>query len=178
MNRTIRLLLKTCMQPSAICYLQNHPPSNRKGKYVLFSATSRAHWFSYHRLLDIKHVVIVTYFFRGNLLSPHRLHFPKGRVAHTTAFGGQVVDHWLELKIAQSANASTMQEDPNLYSWMLPTNSVCHLLATGRDGQGDRNGSADNFIHMTDNSIWIHKWIIPVVTESLNLAWALSYPWQ
>ena len=33
------------------------------GKFVLCNDASRA-----HRLLDIKHMVIVTYFFRGNLL--------------------------------------------------------------------------------------------------------------
>ena len=45
---------------------------------------------------------------------------------HTpTAFGGPVVDHWLEWKVAQTANASAMQdrsimqEDPNLYSKVL-----------------------------------------------------------
>ena len=44
---------------------------------------------------------------------------------HTTAFDGPVVDHWMEWKIAQTANApamqdpSTMQEDPNLYSRVL-----------------------------------------------------------
>ena len=42
--------------------------------------------------------------------------------AHTTAFDGPVVDHWVEWKIAQTVNASTMQdrsamqEDSNLYS--------------------------------------------------------------
>ena len=48
-----------------------------------------------------------------------------GERAHTTAFDGPVVDDWLEQKIAQSANASTMQdrsamhEDTNLYSRVL-----------------------------------------------------------
>ena len=67
-------------------------------------------------------MVIVTYFFSGNLLLPHRLlfpflymHFPTDRTVHTTAYDGPVVDHWWERKIAQAANASTMQEDPNLY---------------------------------------------------------------
>ena len=46
-----------------------------KGKFVLFNDASRTHWFSYHQLLEIKHMVIVTYFFRGNLPSPHRLLF-------------------------------------------------------------------------------------------------------
>ena len=45
------------------------------------------------------------------------MHFPTGRTAHTTAFDGPVVDHWLEGKIAQTANAPAMQaqsDDPNL----------------------------------------------------------------
>ena len=71
-------------------------------------------------------MVIVTYFFRGNLLSPHRLLFPISnkesfictfpQTAHTTAFDEPVVDHSLEWKIAQIADASAMMEDPNLYS--------------------------------------------------------------
>ena len=45
-----------------------------KKESVLFNDTSRAHWFSYDRLLDVKHIYgIVTYFFRGNPLLPHRL---------------------------------------------------------------------------------------------------------
>ena len=45
--------------------------------------------------------------------------------SHTIAFDEPVVDHWLEGKIAQIENASAMedqsamQEDPNLYSWVL-----------------------------------------------------------
>ena len=38
------------------------------------------------------------------------MHFPTARTAHTTAFEGPVVDHWMEWKIAQTANASTMQD--------------------------------------------------------------------
>ena len=37
---------------------------------------NKAIWFSYHWLLDIKHMVIVTYIFRGNLPLVHRLLFP------------------------------------------------------------------------------------------------------
>ena len=48
----------------------------QKGKFVLFNDSSRAHWFSYHQLLDINHIVIVPYFFRGNPLSPCRLLLP------------------------------------------------------------------------------------------------------
>ena len=53
------------------------------------------------------------------------MHFSIDRTAHTTAFDGPVVDHWLEWKIAQTANASAMQDrsamqdDPNRYSWVL-----------------------------------------------------------
>ena len=53
------------------------------------------------------------------------MQFPKNRTAHTTYFDGPVVDQWLECKIGQTANAYTMQdraalqEDPNLYSWVL-----------------------------------------------------------
>ena len=78
--------------------------------------------FSYHRLLDVKHMVLLTYFFRGNQLSPQRLlvpisskgsfimHFPGDSTAHTTAFDGPVVDHCLERKIAQTANESAIQD--------------------------------------------------------------------
>ena len=79
-------------------------------------------------------MVIVTYIFRGNPLSAHRLrisdkqqgifymHFPTDGRAHTTAFDGPIVDHWLEQKIAQTANESAVQdqsamhEDTNFYS--------------------------------------------------------------
>ena len=47
-----------------------------KGKFVLFIDASRAHQFSYHLLLDITCMVTLTYFFRGNPLTPHRLLFP------------------------------------------------------------------------------------------------------
>ena len=36
----------------------------------------RAHWFSYHWLLDVKHMVILTYLFQGNLMLPQRLLIP------------------------------------------------------------------------------------------------------
>ena len=38
------------------------------------------------------------------------MHFPTGRTAHTTAFDGSIVDHWLEWKIAQIANESALQD--------------------------------------------------------------------
>ena len=55
------------------------------------------------------------------------MHFPTDKTAHNTAFDGPVVDHWLERKMAQTANASAnamqdrsaMQEDLNHYSWVL-----------------------------------------------------------
>ena len=46
------------------------------------------------------------------------MHFPTEKTAHTSLYE-PVVDHWLERKITQTANASTMQEDPNLYSGVL-----------------------------------------------------------
>ena len=83
----------------------------------------------------------MTQFFTGNLLSPHRLqegifymdphrlqqgifymHFPTDKATDTTAFDGRVVDHWLERKIAQNANAFDVQnrsDDPNLCRWEL-----------------------------------------------------------
>ena len=37
------------------------PGTQTKGKFVLFNGISRALWFLCHRLLDIKHMVIVTF---------------------------------------------------------------------------------------------------------------------
>ena len=85
----------------------------RKRKFVLFIDASRAHWFSYIWLLDIKYMVMVTYFPRGNSLSPYRLLFlisSKGSFRCTFTQTGQpilqsLIDqfhwfHWLEWKIA------------------------------------------------------------------------------
>ena len=53
------------------------------------------------------------------------MHIPTNRTAHTTAVGGSAVDHCVERKTAQTANASAiqdrsaMQEDPTLYSRVL-----------------------------------------------------------
>ena len=53
------------------------------------------------------------------------MYFPTDRTTQPTALDGPIVDHWLEWKIAQNANApavqdrSAMQEDPNLYSRVL-----------------------------------------------------------
>ena len=61
------------------------------------------------------------------------MHFPTDKAAHTIAFDGPFV-HGLERKIAQTANAfamqdkSTMQEDPNLYRWVLYNLSYVPLL--------------------------------------------------
>ena len=38
------------------------------------------------------------------------MHFSIDRTAHTTAFDKQVVDHWLERKIAQTAAGSTEKD--------------------------------------------------------------------
>ena len=60
------------------------------------------------------------------------MHFLTDRTAHTTSFDAPIVDHWLEWKIAQTANPSTMQdrsamqEDPNIYSKVLYR--VSHIL--------------------------------------------------
>ena len=46
------------------------------------------------------------------------MHLPTDRTSHTTTFDGPVADHWLEWKIAQTANAPAMHarsDDPNLY---------------------------------------------------------------
>ena len=62
----------------------------------------------YLRLYDVGHMVSDhTDSKRGNLLPPHGLlfpissifymHHPTNRIAHTTAFGTPVVEHWLEL---------------------------------------------------------------------------------
>ena len=78
-------------------------------------------------------MVIVTYFFRGNPLSPHMILLPisskesfRSTFPHTGQHSpqsdGPVVDHWLERKIVPTANAyamqdqSAMQDNPNLYS--------------------------------------------------------------
>ena len=40
------------------------------------------------------------------------MYFPTDRTAHITAFDGPIVDHWLERKIAQPANAVIGQSKP------------------------------------------------------------------
>ena len=73
----------------------------KRDSFFLYNDASRAHWFSYHRLLDIKHMVIVKYFFKENLLLPHRLLFPissKGSFTCTFPQTGQhitqpLIDH-------------------------------------------------------------------------------------
>ena len=66
--------MNTCILAHVhMCICCLHVPNIYNGKFVLFKYASRAHCCSYHRLLDIKHMVMLTYFFRGNLLSPHRL---------------------------------------------------------------------------------------------------------
>ena len=83
-------------------------------------------------------MVIAKSFFRGNLLSPHKLLFSmrnKGSYICMFPQAGQHIpqplmdqlwtDHWLERKIAQPTygsamqNRSAMQEDPKLPSWVL-----------------------------------------------------------
>ena len=94
-------------------YIYGH--TNKGVKLVLFNDASRPHSFFHHWLLDIKLMVILTYFFGGNMLSPHRLllrirskAYPlPDRTAHTTAFDGPLVDHRLERKITKTAHGST-----------------------------------------------------------------------
>ena len=62
------------------------------------------------------------------------MHFPKERTDDTTAFNEPVVDHWLEFIIAQTANASAVQDrsgDLNLYSWALYHMSYVPLARGG-----------------------------------------------
>ena len=50
------------------------------------------------------------------------MHFPTDRTAHVNALDGPVMDHWLEWKVAQTANATSVQDrsdDPKIYRWML-----------------------------------------------------------
>ena len=53
------------------------------------------------------------------------MYFPTGSTSHPTAYDGPVVDHWLKWRIAQTVNASVvqdrsaMQEDPSIYSRVL-----------------------------------------------------------
>ena len=45
-------------------------------KFVLFNDATGTHWFlSYHRLLDVIHMVTLTHFLEGNPLPPHKLLF-------------------------------------------------------------------------------------------------------
>ena len=55
------------------------------------------------------------------------MHFPTDKTEYTTVFDGPVVDHWLKLIIAQTANSATMQarsDDPNLYA------RVCYRMSS------------------------------------------------
>ena len=53
-----------CISPDhPVIPKQHRDLSSTDGKFVLFNNFSRAHWFSFYQLLDIKHMVIVTYFF-------------------------------------------------------------------------------------------------------------------
>ena len=55
------------------------------------------------------------------------MHFLTDRTAHTTAIDGPVVDHWLEQKMAQTANASTMQEGACRLTRPLADTNFLHL---------------------------------------------------
>ena len=52
------------------------PKEKLKLKFVLFNDATGTHWFlSYHRLVDVIHMVTLTHFLEGNSLPPHRLLF-------------------------------------------------------------------------------------------------------
>ena len=81
---------------------------------------------------------------RGNLLLPHRLqqgffymHHPTDRMAHTTAFVTPVVEHWLELEIAQWVHPmKDRSDDPSHHErTLLPRivhSELCQLTANYR----------------------------------------------
>ena len=53
-----------------------YAPDKGKVKFVLFNDATGTHWvLSYHRLLDVIHMVTLTHFLEGNSLPPHRLLF-------------------------------------------------------------------------------------------------------
>ena len=68
------------------------------------------------------------------------MHVPTDRITHTTTFDGPVVDHWLERKMAQTVNASTVQDrsdDPNPYKCVLYCLSYVPLpLVTETESKG------------------------------------------
>ena len=86
------------------------------------------YWMSSHcdifllRKSTVSHRLLFLISNKGSFFS---MHFLTDRAAHTTAFDGPVMAHWLKQKITQTANASAiqyrsdMQEDPNLYSSVL-----------------------------------------------------------
>ena len=73
--------------------------------------------FNYHWLLDVKHMVTVTYFFRGKPLSPHMILFPissKGSCICTFPETGQhipqpLMDQMVFFKATEIQNHRTMQ---------------------------------------------------------------------
>ena len=72
--------LTTCQwfprPPSTQGSIPASAPKVEKLKFVLFNDATGTHWFlSYHRLLDVIHMVTLTHFLEGNPLPPHRLLF-------------------------------------------------------------------------------------------------------
>ena len=69
------------------------------------------------------------------------MHFPKDRAAHITAFDGPIMGHWLELKVAQTANTSAVQDrsdDLNRHRWVLYGLSYIPLPVQSKaDGQAN-----------------------------------------
>ena len=112
-----------------------------KEKLVLFNDDSRAHWFSYPCLLNVKHIVIVIDFLTGNPLSPYRLLVPiSSKESFICTFpqtGQHTIAFWwtscgLLVWTENIPKLSIMQDDPNLYSWVFyhlsfvpPTTPIC-----------------------------------------------------
>ena len=111
----------------------------RKGKFVSFNDASRAHCFSYHWLFSVKHVVTAHISLEETPVSSHRLIFP---ISHKRSFictftqTGQHLQQplmaqlWLERKIVQTANASTMQDQSD-YWWKGAATSLFLYMVIG-----------------------------------------------
>ena len=90
-----------------------------KVRLLLFDHASRSYWFSYHRqtwmsniwsFLQRKPTVATSATLSDKQQGTFHVYFPTDMAAHTTAFDRPVVDHWLERKVAQTANVSTVQD--------------------------------------------------------------------
>ena len=69
----------------------------------------------YHRLLDVKHMAIVTYFFRRIPLSPHRLFFPINSKGSFICTFPQTERHIPYTAFDRPVAMQAQTNDPNLY---------------------------------------------------------------